>query len=62
MVKVATGKSASEAAADAFHAHLDICERCRTEVFNLCDEGARLLYKTSEADVVAKITDRLSRS
>lgn len=62
MVKVATGKSPSEIAADAFHTHLDGCERCRTSVFNLCDVGATLLLKTSEADVIAKITERLSRS
>lgn len=28
---------------DMFHAHLDICERCSNEPFNLCPTGARLL-------------------
>ena len=26
-----------------FHAHLDRCERCRTQPFNLCAIGAELL-------------------
>lgn len=30
---------------DAFHAHLDECEQCRDEPFNLCAEGARLLLE-----------------
>lgn len=29
--------------ADAFHAHLDRCERCRTQPMNLCADGAALL-------------------
>jgi hypothetical protein len=27
----------------AFHAHLDRCERCRTQPFNLCIRGLALL-------------------
>lgn len=27
----------------AFHDHLDRCDRCCSEPFNLCPEGARLL-------------------
>jgi hypothetical protein len=27
----------------AFHAHLDKCERCRSQPFNLCDHGVALL-------------------
>ncbi len=30
-----------------FHRHLDRCERCREQVFNLCPEGARLLAKAA---------------
>jgi hypothetical protein len=26
-----------------FHAHLDGCERCRTQPFDLCADGARLI-------------------
>ena len=27
---------------EAFHAHLDVCRRCREEPFNLCARGAKL--------------------
>lgn len=30
-----------------FHDHLDGCERCRNNPFNLCPTGARLLKKTA---------------
>jgi hypothetical protein len=30
--------------ADAFHAHLDYCERCKAEPFNLCKIGQDLLF------------------
>lgn len=30
---------------DAFHAHLDVCRRCRDNPFDLCFEGARLLHQ-----------------
>ncbi len=32
--------------ANDFHAHLDVCERCRNEPFNLCAEGAKKLQAT----------------
>lgn len=32
-------------ASEAFHAHLDACDQCRTMPFNLCAEGARLLQE-----------------
>lgn len=28
---------------NAFHAHLEICKRCRERPFDLCAEGAELL-------------------
>jgi hypothetical protein len=28
---------------EQFHAHLDLCVRCRTQPFNLCPQGAALL-------------------
>lgn len=33
---------------NAFDAHLDACERCRTQPFNLCDPGAGLLAAAAE--------------
>lgn len=30
-----------------FHDHLDKCERCRNEPFNLCREGSLLLKQTA---------------
>ena len=36
---------------EKFHAHLDICEQCRENPFDLCDEGAKLLI--SEAEKIA---------
>ena len=37
-----------------FHAHLDGCERCRNQCFNLCPEGAKLLKyaATGEMEVL----------
>lgn len=32
----------------AFHAHLDACEQCRTQPFNLCGDGERLLLSTAD--------------
>jgi len=29
--------------ADKFHAHLDVCARCRTKPFDLCPVGGQLL-------------------
>jgi len=29
--------------ADKFHAHLDVCARCRTKPFDLCPTGGALL-------------------
>lgn len=29
--------------ADAFHAHLDACERCAHRPFDLCEQGTQLL-------------------
>lgn len=37
---------------DAFHDHLDVCERCRKDVFNLCPVGAPLLKAVGEAATV----------
>lgn len=34
---------------DAFHAHLDACERCRTRPFDLCAVGAPLLARAGAA-------------
>jgi hypothetical protein len=31
--------------ANEFHAHLDVCRRCREEPFNLCTTGLRLALK-----------------
>ena len=28
---------------DKFHAHLDECERCRNQPFNLCPTGAAIM-------------------
>ena len=36
-----------------FHAHLDACERCRTQPFNLCRFGNSLL-RLSGAELVAE--------
>lgn len=30
-------------AENSFHNHLEDCERCRKEIFNLCPKGIRLL-------------------
>lgn len=37
----------------AFHAHLDECERCENQPFNMCPEGARLLQEAGIAAGVA---------
>lgn len=34
-------------ATDEFHAHLDVCQRCREEIFNLCPIGAVLIAKAA---------------
>lgn len=31
-----------------FHAHLDICSRCRNQCFNLCAIGTKLLKEAAE--------------
>lgn len=33
---------------DEFHQHVDGCERCASQPFNLCDVGALLLRATAE--------------
>lgn len=35
--------------ADDFHAHLDACERCRNQPFNLCNKGLWMLQLVSSA-------------
>ncbi len=32
---------------DAFHAHLERCERCRSHPFNLCTDGRVLLARAA---------------
>ena len=32
-----------------FYTHLDICQRCREEIFNLCPLGEALLVKAEKA-------------
>lgn len=32
---------------DRFHAHLDKCEQCRNQIFNLCPIGEQLLRQAS---------------
>lgn len=39
----------AEAALDVFHAHLDVCQRCREHPFNLCPVGAPLLMQAGSA-------------
>jgi hypothetical protein len=36
-------KEKTEVLSNAFHKHLDDCERCRNHPFNLCEEGYLLL-------------------
>lgn len=36
-------------AAEAYHAHLDVCEQCEQHPFDQCPEGARLLLAAGEA-------------
>ena len=31
-----------------FHDHLDVCQRCRNQPFNLCNTGAKLLQETAQ--------------
>ena len=38
----ANATTASDPAKE-FHAHLDVCERCERQPFNLCPIGARLI-------------------
>lgn len=33
---------------ECFHKHLDECERCRTQPFNLCEVGACLIKLQAE--------------
>lgn len=40
-----------QVANDAFHAHLDVCSRCREQVFNLCPMGRPLLAAAGEATI-----------
>lgn len=40
---------ATNAAADAYHGHLDKCARCEREPFNQCPEGERLLAAFADA-------------
>ncbi len=49
--------AAQEAAIDAFHAHLDKCARCENEPFNLCREGAKLLYATAPKRTISPRVD-----
>lgn len=32
-----------------FHEHLDKCEQCRNQPFNLCPEGSRVIQKGVDA-------------
>jgi len=36
-------EEAAQSPAGAFHKHLDTCPVCRSQPFNLCSKGARLL-------------------
>jgi len=36
--------------AEKFHAHLDVCPRCRHRPFDLCAEGARSLRSVEETE------------
>lgn len=36
---------------DKFHAHLDVCSRCRNHPFGLCSVGARLLEEAATGQV-----------
>jgi len=39
---------------ERFHAHLDVCKRCREQPFNLCDVGEKLLIAASLAKVAKR--------
>ena len=39
-------------AAKAFHDHLDVCQRCRKQPFNLCPIGAARLQAFGEEDAI----------
>ncbi len=43
--------------ADPFHEHLDACEQCRDQPFNLCETGAKALD-----DSMKKIDEELTRT
>jgi uncharacterized OB-fold protein len=46
---------------EAFHAHLDICARCASQPFNLCEVGAELLRAAGiENDQVAEFPIEMS--
>ena len=36
---------------NAYHTHIDKCQRCANQPFNLCDEGSRLL----EAEAIGAV-------
>lgn len=38
-----------------FHAHLDVCRRCREQPFNLCPTGACLLKEAVPPDAEARL-------
>jgi len=44
-----------------FHAHLDECERCRNQPFNLCPEGDLILRKVINGKVGVEDIQRYTR-
>jgi hypothetical protein len=50
------GKEKNAVIGDDFHAHLDECQRCREDVFDLCPVGIKLL-----TDAVKTIDDPMMR-
>jgi hypothetical protein len=45
-----------DAKKDAFHKHLDTCERCKCNPFALCPMGSKLLVESAKEDIrVARI-------
>lgn len=49
--------SSTPASHDAFHAHLDACERCRHRPFDLCDVGNALLRAVGDGGAVAPVSE-----
>lgn len=48
-------------AADAFHAHLDVCEQCEQHPFDLCERGLQLFAAipgTRSGRVPARLYDK----